>query len=116
MTRARRSATHSQYGTYLTAWFLHCRSHNLNPTQSSLQEAVNFLETLRTTRNLGYSAMNTARSALSSILNGPDGKPFGQHQLVKTYLRGVFNIKPPMPKYTAIWDADIVLNLLKSYK
>ena len=49
-------------------------------------------------RNLGYTAINTSRSSLSSFLE-IDGKPVGQHHLVKRYLKGVFELRPSLPKY-----------------
>ena len=62
---------------------------------------------------LSYSALNTARSSLSCILN-IDGKPVGEHPLVTRFLRGTFNLRPAIPKSKAIWDPEILLNYLKT--
>ena len=115
MTKAKRLSTHRQYNTYLTAWFNHCQDHSLSPTQATVPQALAFLDALRHTRSLSYSATNTARSALSSIICTPDRQPFGQHPFVKLYLRGVFNTNPPVPKYNDTWDPDIVLTLLRNW-
>ena len=32
------------------------------------------------------------------------------HPLVSRFLKGVFNSRPPAPKYTTMWDVDIVLS------
>jgi hypothetical protein len=40
--------------------------------------------------------------------------PVGNHSLVKRFLRGVFNIKPSLPRYVNTWDVNIVLNFLKN--
>ena len=48
----------------------------------------------------GYSVINTARSALSTIIND-DNLPIGKHRLVKRFVRRVYNIKPSSPRYTA---------------
>lgn len=61
---------------------------------------------------LGYSALNTVRSALSSILRF-DGIPVGEHHLVKRFLRGVFNLRPSLPRYSTIWDTTVVLDKLR---
>lgn len=60
-----------------------------------------------------YSVINTARSALSTIIN-VDNLPIGKHSLVKRFVRGVYNIKPSLLRYTATWVVNLVLNYLKS--
>ena len=115
MTKAKRQSTHKQYNSYLIAWFDYCQQYDLSPTEATVQEALAFIEHIRQSRKLSYSATNTVRSSLSSILKGPDGKPFGQHDFVKLYMKGVFNSQPPVPKYFDTWDPDTVLNLLKKW-
>jgi hypothetical protein len=44
----------------------------------------------------------------------PGGVPFGEHPRVKLFMKGVFNTKTPMPRYSEIWDTNSVLKLLKS--
>jgi len=78
-----------------------------------LNVAINFLADIAET--VGYSAVNTARSALSCIIQLPNGKSFGKHVLVKRLLKGVFEQKPALPRYSAIWDVNIVLQYLKQY-
>ena len=65
-------------------------------------------------RDLGYEAVNTARSALSSLGIVLDGCWAGNHPLVIRFMKGVFNLRPPRPRYTATWDVQPVLVLLKS--
>ena len=62
---------------------------------------------------VGYSTVNTARSALSTFVT-IDKLPVGQHPLVKRYLKGVFNIKPALPRYecTGTCDLNVVLRYL----
>ena len=62
---------------------------------------------------LGYSAINTARSAISSILLSTGAVSFGSHPLVVRFLRGVYNSRPSLPRYTEIWDVRIVLDKLR---
>ena len=63
---------------------------------------------------LGYSALNTACSALSSILVLGNGKEFGEHPLVTRFMKGIFELRPVLPKYSEIWDVNVVLNYLKT--
>jgi hypothetical protein len=65
-------------------------------------------------KGLGYSSINIARSALSALGLKFDSILVGQHPLIIRYLRGVFNLRPCRPKYTCIWDVQLVLNLLRT--
>ena len=59
--------------------------------------------------------MNTARSALSSFLVTDSGMTVGNSLLVKRLMKGIFELKPPMPRYSVIWDVNIVLDYLKNF-
>lgn len=43
-----------------------------------------------------------------------DGKPVGTHPLVIRLLKGVYNLRPTIPRYTDTWDVNIVFKLLKT--
>ena len=62
---------------------------------------------------LGYSSINTARSALSSFGILMTGQSFGSHPLVIRLMKAVYNMRPNMPRYKDIWDVDIVLFYLR---
>ena len=65
--------------------------------------------------SLGYSALNTARSALSAVVICDNSREsVGTHPDICTYLRGVFNEKPPIPRYNRIWNPKLVLDFLRS--
>ena len=115
MIKAKRDTTHKQYNTYITAWLNYCTIHNISPTVPSIPQALSFLEHIRTERQLGYNALNTARSALSSLVAHTDGVPFGQNYHVKLYMRGAFQTRPPCPRYSSTWDPETVLKLLKTW-
>ena len=76
-------------------------------------EVVHFL-TLLFNNGASYSAINTARSALSAILCNDEGLVIGKFLSVKRFLKGVFELRPPMPRYSFIWDVNIVLDYLKN--
>lgn len=63
---------------------------------------------------LSYSAMNTARCALSTFLILPGGHTVGTHPLISRFIRGVFQIRPNLPRYSTIWDVSVVLTYLKT--
>lgn len=63
----------------------------------------------------GYSALNTARSALSSFLWTTSEVPIGRSSSVKRFMKGVFELRPTLPRYSFIWDVNIVLDFLKVF-
>ena len=67
---------------------------------------------LHSVDKLGYSAVNTARCALSCLLPCYDGVSFGKNEVIKRLLNGFYNIRPPRPKYSHTWDVSIVLKYL----
>ena len=77
----------------------------------SVSDVINFLAMLYDT-GIGYSAIGTARSALSTFLL-IDGRPAGEHKLVCRFMKGVFASRPALPRYQVTWDVSLVLNYLK---
>lgn len=93
-------------------WKKYCIRLGCNPVLPNLSEALDFLAEMFQD-NYQYSAINTARSALSAVLGTFDGVPFGQHNLVVRMMKGVFNARPPQARYATSWDVSIVLAYLK---
>ena len=62
-----------------------------------------------------YSALNTARSALSSFIFSESGLPIGKSNLLRRFFKGVFELQPIRPRYRYIWDVSIVLDMLRFY-
>lgn len=65
-------------------------------------------------QGLSYSTINTARSALSSIITVDSGKHFGSHPLVLRFFKGIYELRKPQPKYNCIWDVSKVLTYLRT--
>ena len=65
---------------------------------------------------MGYSSINTARFVLSTIIKTENEKPFGELPLVCWFLKGVFNLRPALPRYSTTWDVSVVLKYIKSLK
>ena len=108
-----RDGTKKQYSTYITKWQKFCNQRQISHIQPSVVSVLDFL-TLLYQQGLTYSAINTARSALSSYITLENGTCVGQHPLVSRLMKGIFQEKPPRPKYTEIWDVSIVLSHLRS--
>ena len=43
-----------------------------------------------------------------------DGSLIGSHPLVSRFMKGVFQSRPPCPRYLATWDVSVVLSHLRS--
>ena len=85
----------------------------IDPVSATVPQALDFLVELFES-GIGYSGINNARSALSSVLKPVDGMTFGAQESVKRFLKGVYEARPSNPRYTETWDVSKVLNYLKT--
>jgi len=82
--------------------------------QATIYDGLEFLMSLFR-QGLGYSAINTACSALSAIITLGNKTTFGKHPLVTRFMKGIFELKPSLPWYTVISDVGIVLRFLQDF-
>ena len=94
-------------------WETYCVQNIIQPLQPSVEKVAEFLAHLFYSR-FSYSAINTARSALSSIITLGKGESVGSHPLISRIMKGIFQLKPSLPKYTTIWDVGQLLGYLES--
>ena len=92
-------------------WASWCCERDVNPFTSNLIEILNFLAFLYE-KGYEYSSINSHRSAISAYHVHIDNNPIGQHPRVCTLMTGIFNNRPPKPRYTFVWDIETVLNYL----
>lgn len=64
--------------------------------------------------DLSYSTINTVRSALSALLDYDANVSVGSHPLVTRFMKGVFELRSPRPRYKETWDISTVLRYLRS--
>ena len=107
-----KDGTQAQYQGYLKQWRSFCMGRDIDMFTPQVSEVLDFLTTLFD-KGLGYSALNTARSSLSSVIN-IEGRPVGEHQIVVKFMKGVFNLRPSKPRTNYTWDPQIVLDYLKT--
>ena len=74
---------------------------------------MNYLSTLFD-EGLQYRTVNAHRSAISAYHNFINGEPIGKHPKICALLTGIFNERPRQPRYTFIWDVDVVLTYIKN--
>ena len=87
------------------------RAREITPYSPTVTDVLEFLYTQI---HLSYASLNTARSALSYIISF-DKVPAGQHPLVRRFLKGVFERKPPLNRHFDICDVKTVLDFLKTF-
>ena len=109
-----REGTTSQYQTYLQKWLEFCKQKHCDVLSPPLPLTLDFLSMLYE-KGLSYSTINTARSMLSSILqlNVNSSIPFGQLPIVRRFMKGLFGLRPALPRYKSIWDLNIVFNYFR---
>ena len=110
-----RGNTNSAYNSAWHKWHRWCAERNYNPISTPLSSVLQFLAEQFDT-GLQYRSVNTLRSAISTTHPNIDGMAVGRHPLVSRLLRGMFNLRPPSPRYSHPWDVRIVVNFLSTYK
>ena len=114
MDDARRAGTKKAYGYAWNKWSGWCNSRHVDPFQAPLGYVLNFLTEIFSA-GLEYSTMNSYRSAISAKHAGINGMKIGQHPKVTALLKGMFNRRPPQPRYMHTWEVDEVLQFCKNW-
>jgi len=102
--------TQKSYDVYLKKWVSYCKEHNIEPYQASHQQGIEFLTRLFHKENREYGYIAAARSALSAVLPKEGTESFGKSDSVSKLLRGVFKLRPSIPKHVVVYDPDSILN------
>ena len=108
-----RVETGKRYNSHVERFVKFCRERYTDPIQATTEMGIEFLTEYFKT-GVGYSSVNSARSALSSIIKPVCNVPFGKSPLVCRFLKGVFNIRPALPRYVTTWNVTKVFTFIKS--
>ena len=73
-----------------------------------MSEVANFLAVLY---QEGYLSQCLA---ISSVHEKVDGVAIGQHPIIIRLVKGIFNVRPPIPRYSSTWDVQAVLDYIES--
>ena len=107
-----RSSTESAYSSAWRQWSGWCLQRGADPFSAPLGDVLEFL-LIQFEKGKQYRTINGLRSAISMTHSEVDGVKLGQHPLVVRFLKGIFNARPPAPKYSVTWDVDSVLQYLR---
>ena len=109
-----RTSTKAQYTVYLKKWAFFCIRNKVSIMEATVQQGCQFLTEL-VNRGMKYSAVNTARSALSALLPKINGKTFGSIHEVTLVCRGASVKNPSGGRYEGFWDVTCVLELFQEW-
>ena len=108
-----RKGTAKSYDSAWRRWVSWCDQRSVDPFSTSLADIVQFLTDLHV-EGKEYSTVNTYRSAISMSHVSVEGVVFGKHPTVCRLMQGIFNSRPPKPKYKSVWDVDVVVTYIRS--
>ena len=103
-----RPSTNRHYDSAWNIWEQWCSEHHRDPVFPTICTVVDFLADMFG-KGRQYRSLNCYRSALSTVLEPIEGFPVGKHPLVCRLLKGAFQLRPPLPKYSEFWSIDQVL-------
>ena len=106
--------TIKSYSSYLVRWENYCKENSVDPFQASIEQGAEFLVQLFKSTGNGYSALNTARSALSAVILPKGGITFGNQPLIQRLMKGIFKERSSLPKYTVTYDVKIIFDYMRT--
>ena len=61
-----------------------------------------------------YNTIASTKSALANIISLPGLGCSSAHPLLQRFLTGDYNLRPPNPRYSMIWNTSVVIDYLQS--
>ena len=113
ISAAWRRGTEKSFNSAWSKWCGWGTEREINPILPPIEKVLEFL-TAQFKSGLQYSTLNSYRSSLSATIPPIEGSPVGQHPLVVRLMQGIFNSRPPQPKYSEIWEVSLVLDHIRS--
>ena len=108
-----RASTSKSYNSCWNRWASWCESWKIDPVSSTIADIVLFLADLYK-EGKQYSTINSHRSSISGSHCHIEGVPVGKHPIVIRFMQGIFNSRPPMPRYSFVWDIEVVLSHIRN--
>ncbi|KAJ8971931.1 hypothetical protein NQ317_015437 [Molorchus minor] len=102
--------TIKQYSTTFKRWWEFCQFRNISPFIGEVSDVIMFLQGILESTENNFGSFNAHRAALSLITS----KNLGEDPQVKRFIKGIFRVRPPKPKYKSTWDPQQVLQFLEN--
>lgn len=97
--------TIKQYNPCLRQWHQFCQENEIDFYRASVSDVLKFLTKLYN-RGCKYGTLNSTKSALALVL----GTSIMNDCVIKRFMKGVFKLRTPLPRYNLTWDPENVLN------
>ncbi|XP_060546579.1 uncharacterized protein LOC132711485 [Pantherophis guttatus] len=108
---ARRASTTRIYEATWRAFSLWCGRQLISPTSASVPCVIEFLQE-GFVSGLSPNTLRRQVAALSTVLSGSSSDPMSRDPLIRQFLRGATNIRPPAIHRYPSWDLPKVLRAL----
>jgi len=106
-----RDKSTKSYNSSFDKWARWCSERDRDPLSGPISDVANFLAELFE-QGYQYSSLNAYRSAISSTHERVDGLPVRQHPTIVRVLKGAYNKRPPLPKYSTTWEVSKVTSYI----
>ena len=102
-----RKSTSIKYQVCINQWLDFCKNHNINSQNASVSNRLDFLTSLYQ-NGKQYPTISCARSILSLFIRSSNGLDFGKQSIVQRFMKGIYQLRPSLPKYSFTWDISIL--------
>lgn len=109
-----RESTRNVYTVYLKKWATFCIEKGYDMYDPENTNIMDFLFSM-IKKGASYSAINTARCALSAVLPWREGRSVGCNEFICLLVKAAGNFNPPKPRYSEFWDVNLVFNLFRHW-
>ena len=101
-----------QYLYYQERWKEYCTEKNIVYDSPTVEQFLNFFTELFNQR-VSHSVLISSKSAVAHALKMKH-QHISQHPSVIKYFKGAFNLRPPLPKISFVWDVKIMFECFRS--
>jgi hypothetical protein len=105
-----RKGTATTYASAWRKWDSWCCEREISSVHAPIEAILEFLTT-EFNSGKAYRTLNVYRSAISSTHAHIDFVRVGEHPLVAQLLKGAYNLRPTLPRYSSMWDVGTVCPL-----
>ena len=95
-----RTRTSKVYNSCWNKWVSWCDTWKVNPISTTSQTVLFLTELFQEGKE--YSTINSYRSAISVSHVPVENARVGQHPTLIRFMQGIFNSRPPKPRYNAV--------------
>ena len=109
-----RQTTQKRYEGPWKLWSSWCLQRNLDPFSAAVVDVLAFLAEQFNMRGLACRTISVYKACFSQIHNAVEGQQLGNLSIVSRFMKGVFQLKPAVPKTCSTWSVGPVLQYLSS--